>query len=416
MRFGRARVARTAKTAVKRGLVGFLLTEVAVAATLIGIDAWRKRFRSTQVSIPQAEPTEFAIGGSTVTTFTYGENLYADMLASIRRARTRILFESFIWKGDAVGQEFKQALIDAADRGVEVFVIYDGFANLVVPPSFKRFPPALHVLVYPVIHNGVPFSIRRSGRDHRKILVVDGEVGYVGGYNIGSLYATMWRDTHLKIDGPSAWDLENAFVDFWNMHRERKHPMLRDEGAPAWEPRIRVYRNVPRQLTFPIRGMYLEAIDRAQHRVYLTHAYFIPDREILAALLAAARRGVDVRILLPAISNHVVADWMSRGFYSTLLEGGVQLWLYQDAMVHAKTGTIDGRWTTIGTANVDRLSLTGNYEINAEIVDAPLAAHMEAVFHADCRNARRLTRDRWRGRPFVAKFSETVLAPLRPLL
>lgn len=416
MRFRRARATALAKTVVKRSLVGLLLTQVAVAATLTGIDAWRKRFRPKRVRFPLTEPATFQVARSTVTTFTYGEDLYADMLQALRGARKRIMLESFIWKGDGVGQAFKQALVDAAQRGVEVYVIYDQFANLVVPPSFKRFPPSVQVLKYPVLSFGLIPSIRRSGRDHRKILVVDGDVGYVGGYNIGSLYATKWRDTHVKVEGPSAWDLENAFIDFWNMHRKKHHPVLRDEGASVWEPEIRAYKNAPRQLVFPIRAMYLEAIDRAQHHIYITQAYFIPDRDILAALLAAVVRGVDVRILLPEVSNHVVADWLARGFYSTLLAGGAKLRLYQDAMVHAKTCTVDGRWTTIGTANVDRLSLTGNYEINVEIFDEELARHMEAVFETDSRNARPLTVAEWRSRPFVAKFSETVLAPLRPFL
>ncbi|MQA01734.1 MAG: phosphatidylserine/phosphatidylglycerophosphate/cardiolipin synthase family protein [Streptosporangiales bacterium] len=405
-----------AKTVVKRSLLGLFCTQLTVAATLTGVHHWRKRFRPKFVQFPQTEPAEFPVGDSKVAVFTYGEHLYDDMLRAIRSARETIYFESFIWKGDDVGLQFKQALIDAADRGVQVYVIYDGFANLVVPPSFKRFPPSLHVLEYPVANSGMLVSIRRWGRDHRKILVVDGEIAYVGGYNVGSLYATKWRDTHLKITGPSAWDLQNAFIDFWNMHRTRRQPVLRDGGVTVWEARIRIYRNVPRQLMFPIRGMYLEAIDRAQHHVYLTQAYFIPDREILTALLAAARRGVDVRILMPEVSNHVLADWLSRGFYSALLKGGVKLLLYQNAMVHAKTGTIDGKWTTIGTANVDRLSLTGNYEINMEILDEGLARHMAHVFEIDSRNARELGIGEWRRRSMVAKFSEKVLSPLRPLL
>jgi hypothetical protein len=138
--------------------------------------------------------------------------------------------------------------------------------------------------------------------------------------------------------------------------------------------------------------------------------------EIRSALLAASHRGVDVRILLPERSNHVVADWLSRGFYGPLLRGGVRLFLYQAAMVHAKTATIDGAWTTIGTANIDRLSLTGNYGINVEFFDADLAKTMEEVFRLDCTNARELTEAEWSRRAFMARFCESVLAPLRPLL
>ena len=136
---------------------------------------------------------------------------------------------------------------------------------------------------------------------------------------------------------------------------------------------MRAHRNVPRQLVFPIRNMYLEAIDRAADHIYLTAAYFIPDHDILQALKEARARGVDVRILVPEVSNHVVADWLSRGFYGELLRSGVRIFRYHDAMVHAKTATIDGRWSTVGTANIDRLSLTGNYEINLEILDDDLA-------------------------------------------
>ncbi|GAA3726444.1 cardiolipin synthase [Spinactinospora alkalitolerans] len=404
-------------TMVKRALLGLFATQIAVIIGLIGIDIWRKRGRPRRGRFPRTEPKAVAVGETTVTIYTYGEDLFADMLAAIRGARHRIVFESFILKGDAVGQEFKRALIEAAERGVEVFVIYDGFANLVVPRSFLRFPPSVHAIRYPAFRPGVLLlNVRKSGRDHRKILAVDGEVGFVGGYNVGSLYATEWRDTHMRLEGPSVWELENAFLDFWNRNRGSHQPEFDDLGAPHWDSSIRAHRNVPEQLIYPIRAMYLEAIDRASEHIYITQAYFIPDREILGSLIAAARRGVDVRILLPETSNHVVADWLSRGFYSALLRGGVKLCLFQDAMMHAKTATIDGHWSTIGTANVDRVSLTGNYEINVEIFDDEVAAHLEEVFANDSGNARLLTEEEWHARPFVAKLSELILAPLRPLL
>ena len=200
------------------------------------------------------------------------------------------------------------------------------------------------------------------------------------------------------------------------MNRLPRHPELAGLGEAVWDARFRVHRNVPEQLIYPIRAMFLEAIDRARDRVLFTQAYFIPDRELQRALIDAAERGVDVNILVPENSNHVIADWLARGQYSALLNGGVRLWLYQDAMVHAKTATVDGRWSTVGTANVDRLSLTGNYEINAEIFDEDVAAHLEEIFAKDLTNCRELTAEEWRGRPFAAKFSEVVLAPWRPFL
>ncbi|PTU56063.1 cardiolipin synthase B [Sphaerisporangium cinnabarinum] len=339
------------------------------------------------------------------------------MLGAIRGARRRILLETYIWKADALGEEFKQALVEASERGVEVFVVYDGFANLVVPQAFFDLPEPIHVIRYPVFRPGVlMLNVRKSGRDHRKILVVDDEIAFVGGYNIGALYATQWRDTHVRLVGPSAWELRNAFVDFWNANRSSDQPLLADPGSVHWEPRLRAARNAPAHLVFPIRGIYLDAIDRASSHVYITQAYFIPDREILAALLAAAARGVDVRVLVPERSNHVLADWLSRGLYTALLKGGVRIHLYRNAMVHAKTATIDGAWTTIGTANIDRLSLTGNYEVNLEITDPGVAEQMEKVFEVDLSNSRELTLDEWDSRSVAAKLSEVVLTPLRPLL
>lgn len=401
---------------IKRALLALFGAQVSVISALVAIDTWRKRYRP-QGAFPRTQLTPIAIGDNEVQLFSYGEDLYDAMLAAIRSAQHRVLLETFIWKSDAVGQAFKTELARAAERGVEVYVIFDGFANLVVPRRFKRFPPHMHVLEFPMLPR--PWRVldpRAYGRDHRKILIVDSSIAFIGGYNIGAAYATDWRDTHVQLSGATAWDVENAFIDFWNLHCGRGLPSLRDQGARVWEPRIKVHRNIPTMLVFPIRAMYLEAIDRAQHHIYLTHAYFIPDRSIRRGLLAAAERGVDVRILLPETSNHVVADWLARGFYTELLAGGVKLLLYQNAMVHAKTATIDGMWSTIGTANLDRLSLAGNYEINIEIYDQGLARQMEEVFAKDSTNTDELTLDKWRRRPLIAKFSETVLAPLRPLL
>ena len=407
------------RTVVRRGFLTMVVLQVATIGTLMIVTKVRKVIRGRAATpFPVTPPRPIPIGeNGTATTYTYGADLYEDMLAAIDSAQDRILFETYIIKGDAMGERFKQALIRAADRGVDVYVVYDAFANLVVRPSFLRFPPNVHVLRYPIYSAGWKvFSFRSYGRDHRKILVVDRAVGYVGGFNIGALYATEWRDTHVKIVGPSVWDLDNAFVDFWNLRDDPTARPLEQLGEASWEPQVRAHRNVPRQLMFPIRGMYLEAIDRAKDHVYITAAYFIPDRDILQGLIEAAGRGVDVRILMPEVSNHAATDVLSRGFYGSLLRGGVRILLYQDWMVHAKTATIDGRWTTIGTANIDRLSLTGNYEINLEFLDAGLAAEMKTIFVNDSSIARELTLEEWDSRPWVARACELIVRPLRPLL
>jgi cardiolipin synthase len=403
---------------VKRALLSILGLQVLTALVLTLVDSYRRRGKKPK-PFPTTAPAEITIGSGSVTTYTFGQDLYDDMLAAIAQARTQILFESYIWKGDEVGERFKQALSDAAGRGVEVYAIYDGFANLVVSPMFKRFGPRLKVLEYPLYNAGWRFfDLRRYGRDHRKILVVDDRVGFVGGYNVGTAYATEWRDTHVRITGPGVWDLKRSFADFWNLNRRPRHgvrPLLLETVAD-WEPRIRVHRNVPRLWMFPIRSMYLEAISRASHHVWMTHAYFIPDDDLVETVKQAARRGVDVRLLLPAVSNHVVADWLSRGYYGEMLAAGVRIFQFQGAMVHAKTSTIDGRWSTVGTANIDRLSMTGNYEINVEFIDADFASEMERIYETDLSNCVELTAERWAARGVHRKFTELVLAPLRPLL
>jgi cardiolipin synthase len=409
-------------TLLKRSLLTLLGVQVALAVALTLVDSYRRRGKKPQ-PFPTTPRATVLIGDGAVTTYTFGQDLYDDMLAAIEGARERILFETYIWKGDEVGERFKRALSDAAGRGVEVYAVYDGFGNLVVSPLFKRFGPRLKVLEYPVYNAGWRFfDLRRYGRDHRKILVVDDAspdaVGFVGGYNVGSAYATEWRDTHVRVTGPGVWDLARAFADFWNLNRRPRHglrPLLL-ETVSDWEPRIRVHRNVPRLWMFPIRSMYLEAINRASHHIWMTHAYFIPDPDFVEALENAARRGVDVRLLLPATSNHVVADWLSRGYFGEMLAAGVRIFRFQGAMVHAKTSTIDGRWSTVGTANIDRLSMTGNYEVNVEVIDADFAAQMERIFETDLANTAELTAAQWDARGAHRKFTELVLAPLRPLL
>ena len=403
------------RTAVKVGLGAMALSQAATIAALMVVDRQRKRNRG-HVKFPSKPPEELPVGEDRLSVYTKGRDLYDDMIAAIDAAEHTIFLETYIWKGDRVGQRFKRALTDAAHRGVEVHVVYDVFANLVVPQSFFRFDPRIHVLRHwPWTGARGPLSFRSPGLNHRKILVVDGETAFVGGYNLGSLYATRWRDTHVRIQGAAAADLANAFIDYWNMAR-RGHKALPPPTNRPWDSAVRVTRNVPSIGVYPIRYTYLEAIDRARERIWLTHAYLIPDDDLTFALVEAADRGVDVRIIVPAESNHIVADWLSRGFYATFLRRGVRLFLYTDAMVHAKTATADGQWSTIGTANLDRLSLTGNYEINAEVLDADLAREMEGIFLMDASNCVELTLQQWQSRSLAMKLSEAILSPLRHIL
>lgn len=397
----------------------FALLQALVIGVLIISHRLRKR-RIPEQGFPHLHTPPVQIGATEAQIYTEGTILFNDMLAAIEQAQSSIFLETFILKKDVVGGQFIDALTARARAGVKVYVMLDavgttlfGHSPLTEEPS--DLPDTFHVLIhYPWRRPWDVIDLHRYALDHRKILVVDNTTGFVGGYNIGTEYRSEWRDTHLRLTGPAARDLGYAFADFWNRNR-REQPEI-DLPARPWSPVIRVHRNDIVRFSFPIRNVYLEAIEHAQRTIWITNAYFVPDKSLRKALMRAAERGVDVRVLLPWQSNHVVADWLARHFFAECLRSGIRLFGYQGAMIHTKSATMDGIWTTIGTANLDRLSLAGNYEINVEIFDATLAAQMEAIFLHDLTNACEIVLEEWVRRPWYSKFGEGILSPLWPLV
>lgn len=396
-------------------LVAILVLQIALTFVLVAARKLR-RHPPEQRPFPRRPLAPVSDERHHFTLYMTGDELFPAMLEAIESASHSIFLESFIWKDDELGQRFKTLLEQKANAGVAVYVIFDSFANLVVSRAFKRFPTSIHTLKYPAFpHPAQIFDFRAYARDHRKLLVVDNAVAFIGGYNIGDLYHTTWRDTHVRVTGPIARNLAEMFASFWNRYR-RQQPRLVLDLDLEWQSTVRVQRNDASRLVFPIRSMYLDAIERAERYVYLTNAYFIPDRAILESLVLTARRGVDVCVLVPAESNHVAADWLARHYFEFCLRNGIRIFLYQGAMIHAKTATIDGIWSTVGTANLDRLSLAGNHEINLEIYNADFAHSMEQIFKCDLANSRELSLAEWVKRPWYVKAAELVLSPLWPML
>ena len=409
----------SARITIQNAILWIFIALIAVQAAVIISSAVATRFRRRRDAIfPNRQPPRHSQINleNTVTLYTYGMDLYNAMLRDIRNAKKTICIESFIWKGDRIGADFKQAVIDKARAGVDVFVIFDSFANMVVQRTFKQFPDNIHVYRYRAWRR--PLDIidpRRLARDHRKLLVIDERVGYLGGYNIGDLYGAKWRDTHVRIEGAAARQLHASFLDFWTEHAGsavRPPATL----SPSLQPHIRLYNNNPTRIMFPIRSMYIEAIDLAKDHILLTTPYFVPDRFVLESLIRAAKRGVNVQLLVPEQSNHLLADWLARTYFTDCLKQGVRIFLYQDAMIHAKTATIDGEWTTVGTANLDRLSLMGNHEMNVEFFAPELARQMEDIFAQDREHCRELLLHEWLKRPLAQKLGELVLSPYWPFL
>lgn len=386
------------------------------AASVVAVDLVKRRGRK-QRRAPRPGTFQAQAEESQLSIYTDGASLYDDMIAAIDSAERSIFMETYIWKNDEVGQRFIDAFNAAARRGVDTYVIYDGFANLVVPSAFYRqLEDSVHVFRLPAVGRKVwKGPLRYTGMNHSKVLVVDDTTGFVGGYNIGSLFAREWRDTHLREVGPAAWGLRQTIARKWNEDRpaEEQIPWV---PPTSWDPTVRVAANLPVDLVYPIRNMYLKAIERSQHHVWISTPYFIPDQQILRALKRAAERGVDVRVMVPKASNHVLGDWVSRGFYGAMLDSGITILLYATSMMHSKTATIDGQWSTVGTANIDRLSLSFNYESNVEIIDPGFAAEMEKVFHSDAEHCEVVDPHAWRDRNPMARVTEFALIPFRPVL
>jgi len=398
---------------VGKVILGLLTLQVLTAAVLLVIAALGKR-RKHEVSFPHQPIEEVQVGENSLKLYAYGRDLFDAMLEAIDAAQESIYLETYIWKDDAVGKEFQARLARKAEEGVAVYAIFDSFGNLVVPRTFKSsFHPAIHVLEYRAIRR--PWQMldpRRYALDHRKLLIVDGITSFIGGYNLGALYATQWRDTHLSLRGPGATELARAFTGFWNRFCPA-HEQITQRYHHQFDALITISQNEAMRASFPIRDMYIAAIDEAEQSILLTTAYFVPDHMLLDALKDAARRGVDVRVLIPWNSNHVVANWITHSYFTDCLQGGIRIFGYRYTMLHAKTCTIDGQWSTVGTCNLDRLSLVGNYEINVAVYSAEFAGQMSALFAEDTAEKFELTMEQWEGRPWYIKVSERILAPLR---
>jgi cardiolipin synthase len=409
---------RSAKQRVALVAAIFLLFQ-AIVAVLVTLRAKRRLSliasrRADDYAWRSFEEIELERGDDHIKLYMHGRELVDDIVEAIDGAREQVCAETFIWVDDETGRSIRDALGRAAERGIEVWVLYDWLLSSRLPRDW--FHPAINLMVFKELHAS-PSALRPKNllRDHRKLIVVDDETAFIGGYNFGDEYIG-WRDSHVRLSGRSVGDLHNAFADFWNGQRSLHTRRIDSRNGRSWDPHISVHRNDPSLAIFPIRGMYLEALDRAEKNVWITNAYFVPDRAFRASLVDASRRGVDVRIILPENSNHPLTDVLAHGTFDDLLTCGVRIFLYRDFMVHAKTATIDGQWSTVGTANLDRWSMLGNYEINLEVRSKAFASQMEAMFLLDMESCAEVEIDVWRRRPTRFKMREATLRSLAPLM
>ncbi len=403
-------------------LMALATAEAVVLASVEAFETVRRKFfwgQPPKEGFPWEEQPEIELesGGEHLKLYPDYGRLYEDMLAEVEKAEDHVFVETFMWLDDEVGRRFVDVLARKAQEGVRVCAIFDELANLGQPESFKDFPGEIHTLRFRSLSGsaGVPLGVlnpRNLHRTHRKILAVDGRVAFAGGFNIGELF-TRWRGTHFRLRGTQVHDLERTFVGFWNTHRTGDLPEIPPIQGRSWNPATVFHSNDPYYHTHPIRDVYIRNIDKAEKYIRLTTAYFIPGPALREKMMNAARRGVDVQVLIPKHSNHPLVDWLARPHMGEMLEAGIRIFMYRDFMVHAKTATVDGAWSTVGSANLDTLSLFGLHETNLEIYSESIAEGLEGMFELDKTNADELTLEGWESRPLPVRLDEWAIAPLR---
>jgi cardiolipin synthase A/B len=346
--------------------------------------------------------TEVVVGPNRLALLRDGYQAYPAMLAAIAAAQHTICLETYILRDDRTGKRFIDALCERRRAGVEVLVLFDGWGSRVSTEGLEQMQAAgVKVLAFLPLRFDIALSriaARLLRRNHRKSLIVDGVVGFTGGLNITDEYAAVadggegWRDTHLRIEGSGALQLEALFLKTWRQQRGPRFDETRFVRPPAAAcAALSIVGNDFALHQKAIRKAYVDAIGRAKDRVFLTHAYFLPPGKLLKTLFRAVRRGVRVAVIVAATTDVKVVLWGARGLYPKLLKNGVEVYEWQGRVLHAKTAVIDGMWGTIGSTNLDALSLRQNLEVNAVVVDAAFAQAMERLFVEDLAHCERIT-------------------------
>lgn len=338
------------------------------------------------------------------------------MLQAIEEAKETIHLEIYIFRSDEMGRRFAEALSRKAREGIAVKVIYDSLGCLTTSPDlFLSLDEAgVDVFEYHPISLWNPVW-RLKRRDHRKILVVDGRSGFVGGINIGNEYADPseggkgWRDTVIKVEGPVVRNLQEIFLSTWIKNKKtriKSHPSYYPDLPPISDQTVSIVASQGIVGRNRIKKAYLDAIIQAGKYICITNSYFVPPPSILGALKYACRRGVQVYLLVPKKSDVRVIDYASKALYSKLLKWGIRIFEWQGPTLHAKTAVIDGRWSTIGSYNLDPTSFFYNLEVNVIVRGQTFGNAMEEMFWEDIKNSREVLAAEWNHRNILQKILE----------
>jgi cardiolipin synthase len=357
------------------------------------------------------------VGGNRITTLNNGDEIFPAMLAAIRAAHQTITFETYIYWSGKVGDEFADALAERARAGVRVHVLLDWIGSNSMEQSLIDHLEASGAEVerYRPLHW---YSLSRlNSRTHRKILVVDGRIGFIGGVGIADEWSgnaenpENWRDLHYQVEGPVVAHLQAAFTDNWLkthadvLNHADYYPELEEVGDCA----AQVFKSSPREGGDSARLMFLLSLAGARERILIANSYFVPDDRTSRELVSAAKRGVQVEIIVPGpiIDTHLTRR-ASRSQWGPLLEAGIAIYEYQPTMFHCKVMIIDDRWVSVGSANFDNRSFRLNDEANLNVMDEKFAAEQTAIFEQDKQVSRRVTLEAWRNRPWHEKLIDNL--------
>lgn len=363
------------------------------------------------------------VPGNRVDILLNGEQIFPAMLAAIRPARRTITFAQYSYGQGKIARDLADALADRCLAGVGVDVLLDAFGSRnIAPEAVDRMRRAgCHVAFFrPLARLG-----GLDERNHRRLLVVDGRLGFTGGAGVGTKWTgdgrrgDHWRDTDVRVEGPVVEYLQRAFAENWReatgltIAGDAYYPRLRPEPDGV---RAQVIAGSPGAGRFAVYSMFRLALAAARRTVSITNPYFVPDGPLTAALADAVRRGVRVRVIAPGPIDYNVVRRASRSSFGRLLRGGVEIYEYDPALLHAKTLVVDGEWATVGSANLDNRSFAINDEANLVVYDAGVAGRLQRVFEDDLRYSRRVEYARWRSRGLGTRLLEWFTYPLRDLM
>lgn len=348
---------------------------------------------------------------------------YPSLEEAVAAARESVRLMFYIYRGDDAGAHLLEMLCAKAAEGVEVRLLVDGWGSFSLDPGFLE--PLLDARARFAFYLPPRIRLRSSRlnfRNHRKLICVDGRVGFVGGINVGNEYLGRdpdigaWRDTMLRVEGPAVAAMEQVFIEDWRIATGEELDATAFLTEGPGDALVQVLPSDPGDPWQPIRTALFQGIAGARRRAWLTSPYFVPDESLRTALLAAALRGVDVRVLLPGRSDMRLVRAAGRSYYLDLIRAGVRIYEYQAGFVHAKTLIVDDAVASVGSANMDIRSFELNHEVNVLVSDATLVDCMEREFLRDLEDAEEITAEEWEARPFLTRLGENTARLLSPLL